>query len=206
MKGPFSPCLLWQRTRWTFKLMSVVHFSKMVKKHTAAGQILVIAISFRSCRIKSIANPLVKTLIPTLPADTKIRFLCNSEFFYGQLTHRIGSLPTKESRINRWRNNYNPTFPAILSKMRKCRLHAGIETLWVNFLHQLEPFHGRVLHRRPPDRAGVVNQNVKLSIDTDSFIYKLKDLLNVPRIHGDRGGFTASFPDLTLDGVDGRLR
>jgi hypothetical protein len=37
--------------------------------HTAAGQMLVIAISLRPSRTKSIANPLVKTLIATLPRD-----------------------------------------------------------------------------------------------------------------------------------------
>lgn len=35
--------------------------------HTTAGQILVMAISLRPCRTKSIARPLVRTLMATLP-------------------------------------------------------------------------------------------------------------------------------------------
>ena len=37
------------------------------KPLTEAGQMLVIAISFLSWRTKSMASPLVRTLIPTLP-------------------------------------------------------------------------------------------------------------------------------------------
>lgn len=47
--------------------VSLHNFTGNLEVHTDAGQILVTAISVRFWRTKSIARPLTRTLIPTLP-------------------------------------------------------------------------------------------------------------------------------------------
>lgn len=174
---------------------------------TTAGQMLVIAIFFRSWRMKSIARPLVRTLMATFPIERDSNQF--RERLYQAIltrpTHGIRRLPAKEPRINRRRDNNNPTFPAILLKSRQSSLDTCIQTLGVNPLHQLEALGGRILNRRPPDSPRVVHKDVEFPVDADCLFHQILDLGDVADVHRDGGSLAAGFADLASDGVDGGL-
>lgn len=163
------------------------------------------------------ARPLTKTLIPTLPtynassAHIVRHTICRlqppkatAEAY--KLTHRISSLPPKKPRINRRRNNNNAPFPAPLLKERQGSLNSRIQSLGVHLLHQLKPLEGRILHRRPPNRAGIVHEHIKLPENAHRLLDRMLDLRGVAHINGDRCRVPARFADLALYCVDGGLR
>lgn len=178
------------------------HSSKQDSQHTAAGQILVIAISDFPSLTQSIAKPRVSTLIPTLPVYCQH---CPESYFLTQrLTHSISRLSPEKPRINRRRNHHNPPLPPILLKYRQRRHDSRIQPLRIDPLHQLEPLERRIGNRRPPYRTRIVDQNIQpTTANTYGLVHQVIDLGGVAHIDLDGVGGAAGEGDFAGDGVDG---
>ena len=64
----------------------------------------------------------------------------------------VGGLAPEEAAVD-GRADYHYAAATVALEVRQRRLDCPVQALWVDALHQLEPFHGGVAHRSPPDGA-----------------------------------------------------
>lgn len=101
-------------------------------------------------------------------------------------------------------------------------MDGGVEAFWVDALHELEALRGRFFDRRPPDGAGVVDEDVETAV----YLCKSKNIfrmgavgtyldgpgnkplhtLNISHVHNNSSRISTRFPDLPLNGTNRRLR
>ena len=91
----------------------------------------------------------------------------------------------------------------LLLEVRQRGLDGGVEALDVDLLQEPTPLQGRVLDRRPPDGARVVDQRVQSAVRLDSPGDERRDRRRVAHVDGQCRGFPAGLLDLPRHRVDG---
>jgi hypothetical protein len=91
------------------------------------------------------------------PLAFKIHSKPHGQHTHAHFPHSVRRLPFEEAGVNRWADDHDSPALAGSFQVRKTGLDGCVQAFWVHALHELEAFHGRVFHGRPPDCAGVVD-------------------------------------------------
>jgi hypothetical protein len=145
-----------------------------------------------------------------------------SEDTHSDLPYSICRLPAEEPRIYRRTDHNDSSFPAIVLEMWEKSLDRGIESFWINALHELEAFEWCILNRRPPYRARVVDEYIDAAMDLlgvnnhltrcirrpnpDSLLDHSLNAFKISCIHRKSCGLPARLLDLPRDRAYRRLR
>jgi hypothetical protein len=95
----------------------------------------------------------------------KIHIQALGQDTHPHLSHGVCCLAPKKSRVDRRTNDDDTTFPTVPLEMRQNRLDCSIQAFGIDALHKLESFHGRILHRRPPDCSRIVDNDIDSTIN-----------------------------------------
>lgn len=140
-------------------------------------------------------------MIPTFPLP--IHRQAHRQHAHADFAHSIRRLATEEPAID-WRTDNDDSGSAALVQMWQAGLHTSIQAFWVHLLHQLEAFHWRILHARPPDRAAIVDEHIKPAVGGDGSSDQSPYAAEASNIHRYGRRPPSSFRDLASDGVDSR--
>lgn len=121
---------------------------------------------------------------------------------HAHLPHCVRRLASEEPGVDGRADDNDATAPSIPCKVRECGLHGCVQSLDVDPLHELEPLQRRPLDGGPPDRPGIVDDDVQAAEGLDGALYQRVDAVGVARVHLQRQGFAAGQLDLLLHRQD----
>lgn len=121
---------------------------------------------------------------------------------HSDFSHRICRFSSEKPRVSWRRHNNNSALPSVVSEVRQSCLNCPIQSFAVDFLHQLESFHRRILHARPPDRSRVVDHDVQAPINLDGLLHHIFYASKAPRINNNGSRFAAKITNLPFHSVN----
>ena len=134
----------------------------------------------------------------------------HSQGRHAPLAHGVRCLPSQKPAVDGRADHDEPTLASVCSarvvvEVRQDGLNGCIQTLGVDALHELEPFHGRFRYTGPPNCAAVVNDRIKMSIMLHDGIHCFLDLFREAHVQLYRESEATCFLYLPSYGVDRRL-